>query len=480
MTRAAGEPTTAELGALAWAAMRHAAQTAPACCADGSPWTTWLFLGGRGAGKTRAGAEWVWDTAMQLGPGGRIALIAPTHHDARAVMLEGPSGLLRLPYRSGARFEPSLRRVRFPGGTIGQVFSAEEPERLRGPQFHAAWGDELCAWARAEEGLAMLRLGLRLAWPSAHASLLARDQKAQPFRPDAGWGAGRPANLLASSCAQAASDRVVSGSAPRMLLTTTPKPRRWLRRLLAEPGLVQTRAGTAANADNLAAGFEAHVRALYGGTRREAQELDGVVLDEVGALFTEEMIRQARGLALPEGQPLDVVVAVDPPAGTLDGRGRDSCGIVAAAAWTGVEGRRVFRVLGDRTVPGLSPDGWARAVIRAAEDFGARRVVAETNQGGAMVEAVLKGAGLSLPVTRVHAILSKSQRAEPVAALYEQGRVGHTPGLRALEEALMGLGEGADAGSGRDGEGGADRADALVWALTALNVSSGGPRVRGL
>lgn len=418
---------TLYLGSLIWSRIRHPAQAEPPTGADGSDWSTWLFLGGRGAGKTRAGSEWVWDEAVRLGPGGRIALIAPTHHDARAVMLEGPSGLLRLPYRSGATFSPTLRRVQFPGGAVGLVFSAEEPERLRGPQFHAAWGDELCAWVRAEEVLAMLRLGLRL------------------------------------------------GDAPRLLLTTTPKPRRWLRRLLQEPGLVETRAGTATNARHLAPGFEDHIRALYGGTRREAQELDGVVLDDIGALFTEAMMRDARAVPAPAGPPMEVVVAVDPPAGTLDGRGRDSCGIVAAASWTDPGGQRRFRVLGDRTVPGLSPDGWSRAVIRAAGDFAAHRVVAETNQGGAMVEAVLKGAGLSVPVTRVHAILSKSQRAEPVAALYEQGRVGHGPGLMALEEALMGLGEG-----GCESEGAADRADALVWAVTALNTARKGPRVRGV
>jgi len=336
------------------------------------------------------------------------------------VMVEGPSGLLNLPWRSGARYEPSLRRVRFPGGVLGLVFSAEEPERLRGPQFHCAWGDELCAWGRAEETLAMLRLGLRL------------------------------------------------GERPRAVLTSTPKPRRWLRRVLAEDGCKETRAGTAENAGNLAPGFEAQMRALYGGTRRAAQELDGVVLDDEGALFTAEMMAAARGAwsRLPWAFE-EVVVAVDPPAGTLSGRARDACGIVVA----GREERR-FVVLADRSVRGRSPEGWAAAVRRAVEDFGARRVVAETNQGGAMVETVLKGAGLTVPVERVHAVLGKAERAEPVAALYEQGRVVHAPGLQPLEEELMGLG--VEAGS-------PDRADALVWALTALTARRReGPRIRRL
>ncbi|MGZ9100090.1 MAG: terminase large subunit domain-containing protein, partial [Brevundimonas sp.] len=143
--------------ALMWRVDAHKGQTL-----ETDDWRTWVFLGGRGAGKTRAGAEWVWETAQALGKGGRIALVAPTIRDARTVMVEGPSGLLRLPYRDGARFASSKRQVTFPGGAVGMLFSAEEPERLRGPQFHAAWGDEFCAWGQAEETLAMLRLGLRL------------------------------------------------------------------------------------------------------------------------------------------------------------------------------------------------------------------------------------------------------------------------------------------------------------------------------
>ena len=431
--------------ALARAAWARAAHDGQRPRTDG--WRTWVFLGGRGAGKTRAGAEWVWETAEALGPGGRIALVGATLHDARTVMVEGPSGLLRLPFRTGARFVPSLRRVTFPGGAVGLLYSAGEPERLRGPQFHAAWGDEFCAWDYPDEALAMLRLGLRL-----------------------------------SPGAQAASDRVASVSAPKLVLTSTPKPRASLRRVLAEDGCVRTDAPTARNAAHLAPGFVAAMQALYGGTRRAAQELEGRVLEAEGALFTLAEIERARelgrtwegcdpGSSRPKGgSPLErVVVAVDPPAGTLSGRARDACGIVVA----GRRGDRVM-VLADRTARGLSPEGWAERVRRAVEAYGATRVVVESNNGGAMAEAVLKASGIAVPIRRVHASSGKVARAEPVAALYEQGRVGHAPGLAALEDELLGLGD-ADAGGASP-----DRADALVWAVTALMPAPGanrGPRV---
>ena len=423
----ADDPRTAdEAGAQAWALAAHEAQKPPVGTEDGAEWTTGVFLGGRGAGKTRAGAEWVWETAGALGGGGRIALVAPTLHDARTVMVEGPSGVLSLPWRAGAAYEPSLRRIVFPGGAQAHLFSAQEPRRLRGPQFHAAWGDEFCAWGRAEETLAMLRLGLRL------------------------------------------------GQGPRLMLTSTPKPGAALRRVLAEAGVARTHAPTWANADNLAPGFVETMQGLYGGTRREAQELEGLVLEADGALFTTAEIARAKGIFAGCGGPWDVViVAVDPPAGTLSGRARDACGIVVA-------GRRgeTAVVLTDRTVRGLSPEGWADRVRRTVEAHGAARVVVETNQGGAMAEAVLKASGLTVPIRRVHAVLGKAARAEPVAALYEQGRVAHAPGLEALEEELLGLG-GEDEGH-RGGTRSPDRADALVWAVTDLMLGPPGPRIRAL
>ncbi|WP_339872541.1 terminase family protein [uncultured Brevundimonas sp.] len=476
-------------GAEAWDRVAHDGQRAP-----GGDWTTWLFLGGRGAGKTRAGAEWVWGEAARLartvGAAGRIALVAPTLHDARAVMVEGPSGVLNLPFRSGARFEPSLRRVVFPGGVLGLIFSAREPQRLRGPQFHAAWGDEFCAWDYGRETLAMLRLGLRLGVPhSCGAAVVGPSGPPDPTRPGASRGS----------------------HSPRLMLTSTPKPGRLLRGVLDEPGLVRTDAATVTNAAHLAPGFLAAMLDLYGGTRRAAQELDGRVLEVEGALFTYAEIEKARtagrdwvpacagmsgvghdqpsgtvrgsssakrdspqdvGSTSPKGDsPMqEVVVAVDPPAGPLSGRARDACGIVVA----GRAGERVL-VLADRTVRGLSPEGWAGRVRAAVEAFGAQRVVVETNQGGAMAGAVLRAAGLAVPIRRVHAVLGKAARAEPVAALYEQGRVAHAAGLEALEEELCGL------GAEDSGRASPDRADALVWAVTDLLLERrAGPSVRVL
>jgi len=315
----------------------------------------------------------------------------------------------------------------------------------------------------------MLRLGLRLKWPlGASESLLGRGRRPSgTSRPDKAW------------------------ASPRLILTSTPKPGRVLRGVLGEDGCERTDAPTAANAGNLAPGFLAAMEGLYGGTRRAAQELEGRLLEADGALFTHAEIARAKSLfkaryrpsgylsaddggsSSPKGgSPWErVVVAVDPPAGTLSGRARDACGIVVA----GRRGDRVV-VLADWTARGLSPEGWAERVRRAVEAHGAGRVVVESNNGGAMAQAVLKASGISVPIRRVHASAGKVARAEPVAALYEQGRVAHAPGLEALEEELMGLGA-EDAGGASP-----DRADALVWAVTDLMPVPGprGPSVRVL
>ena len=407
---AALTPRERQLFAADWSLAAHRGQTAP----EGD-WRTWLVLGGRGGGKTRAGAEWTADRARETG---RIALVGQSLHDVREVMIEGPSGLRALPrYAIGGRprWEASRRRLAWPNGAVGMVFSAEDPESLRGPQFGAAWADEWCAWRRPEATLALLRMGLRL------------------------------------------------GARPRLVLTTTPKPTAALRRLLKEPGLARTDLPTAANAGNLAPAFLEGLEELYGGTRLAAQELEGKVVEGDGALFTLEMMRAARSPSPPPPAFDRVVVAVDPPCSAQG----DACGIVVVG-----RARGTAWALADRTVRGRSPQGWAGVVARAAEEFGAARVAAEANQGGEMVEAVLKAAGVACPVRRVHARTGKRARAEPVAALYEQGRVKHAAGLEALEEELMGLGV--------EGGGSPDRADALVWAVTDLLIDGAGmgPRVR--
>jgi phage terminase large subunit-like protein len=412
----------------------RAAQTPPAALADGRAWKTWLFLGGRGAGKTLAGAAWLAGQAKSVD---RLALVGPTYADVREVMIEGPSGLRGAAAAFGPegvrpRYEPSRRRLLWPNGSMAQVFTAEEPDGLRGPQFGAAWGDELCAWPEVGQVLAMLRMGLRL------------------------------------------------GEDPRLCLTTTPRFGAALRSLLGEPGLVVTRGSALDNAEHLAPGFVEGLRALYGGTRLERQEIDGEVIEALeGAVFRRADIERARALGA-DGCPgrFDrLVVAVDPPAGV----GGSACGIVVAGILGEfrVGGPRLW-VLKDETVHGLSVGGWSARVAAAAkwaEALGFTQVVAEANQGGEMVRQVLAQAGVRVPIRLVHARVGKTERAEPVALLYEQGRVAHVPGLAALEDQMLLLG-GAD---GPDSHASPDRADALVWALSALAILPYvEPRVRQL
>ncbi len=373
-----------------------------------------MLLGGRGAGKTFAGSHWITEAARNKN---RVfALVGPALHDVREVMIDGPAGLMALPEDNHRpTWEASRRRLVWPSGSVAYAFSAEDPDSLRGPQFDAAWADEFCAWRRPEAVMANLRMGLRL------------------------------------------------GSDPRLVVTTTPRPMTALKRLIADPGTRVSRAGTMANATHLAPDFLEHLRALYGGTRLEAQELEGLIVETEGALFRAEDLARARGARPPM---LDkIVLAVDPPASAHG----DACGLVVAGRY----GRMAF-VLADRSIRGLSPNGWATRAVETAVEFGANLIVAEANQGGEMVRALLNQAGGSVRVKTVHASRGKRVRAEPVAALYEQGRVIHCDAFPALEEELMALGGGGGGGASPD------RADALVWALTELmqGRNAGPPSVR--
>ena len=378
-------------------------------------WRTWLLLGGRGSGKTFAGAVWIDALARQEKR--NFALIAPALHDVREVMVEGVSGLKSLtPVGERPRWEAGRRRLVWPeSGSAAYAFSAEDPDSLRGPQFHYAWADEFCAWRNPEAVLANLRFGLRL------------------------------------------------GLEPRLTVTTTPRPIPALRKLMAEAGTVTDRAGTQANAQNLSPGFLAHLKTLYAGTRLEAQEMEGLVVEADGALFRAEDLARARGHRPAKFER--VVVAVDPPASAHG----DACGIVVA-------GRKdkVGYVLADRSARGLSPAGWARRVAETAREFDADLVLAEANQGGEMVRTLLGQADCPAQVKLVHASRSKKARAEPVALLYEQGRVVHCGDFPALEEEMLGL--------GCEGGKSPDRADALVWAITRLMLQArkAGPRMRAL
>ena len=389
----------------AWTSQARPAQLAPTV-----DWDTWLILAGRGFGKTRAGAGWVHQVAVEV-PGARIALLGATAADARAVMVEGESGLLaKAPADAGLAFEPSLRRLTWANSSTAWLYSAAEPEALRGPQFHFAWGDEVARWSKAPDALANLRLALRL------------------------------------------------GSRPQLLLTTTPRPLGWLKTLTEAAGVIVTRGATHDNAADLPGVFLSNMQRDYGGTRLGRQELGGEIIDDLeGALWTRALLEDCRTGGLPLLRR--VVVAVDPPASS--GVRADACGIVVAGL--GNDGRGY--VIADDSIQGLAPEQWAAAVVAAAQRHDADRVVAEVNNGGDMVVSVLRAVASTLPVKPVRAAVGKVARAEPVASLYAAGRVSHVGAFPALEDELCGMMIGGDyAGPGRS----PDRADALVWALTEL------------
>ncbi len=389
----------------------------PGQCPPDGDWRVWIFMGGRGAGKTRAGAEWV-RAEVEAGRARRIALIGPTLSDVREVMIEGPSGLAQLGGQV-PRYAPSRRRLTWPNGAQAYAFSAEDPDSLRGPQFDLAWVDEIAVWPHAEAVWDMLQFGLRL------------------------------------------------GTAPRVCVTTTPRPNRLIKRLVADPGVALTRARTEDN-PFLSDAFQAAVHARYGATALGRQELEGeLISDPPGALFTRTVIEANR---VEQPPPLDLVlVAVDPPATT--GPSADACGIVAVGA-AFENGRRVAFVLADASVQGLAPLDWASRAVALADRLQADTLIAEANQGGEMVREVLKLAGGKVPIRLVRATRSKTARAEPVAALYQQGRVRHVGAFRDLEDQLCAF--------GADMTGSPDRVDALVWAITDLCLRQSEPRLSRL
>lgn len=414
------EPSQRERLDTAWPVPARPDQRPP----DGD-WLVWLLLGGRGAGKTRAGAEWVRGMALGRPPFSerevsRIALVGETFTDVREVMIEGISGLLAIhPSWERPDWQPSRRRLVWGNGAVAQAFSADDPESLRGPQFAAAWSDELAKWRYAEAAWDMLQFGLRL------------------------------------------------GVQPRQVVTTTPRPIPLLRRLIAADGTAVSRATTRDNRANLAPGFLERVVGRYAGTRLGRQELEGELIeDRPDALWQRAAIEAAR---ISEPPPIGrIVVAVDPPASARSG----TCGIVAAGR--GRDGQAY--VLADGTVAAVRPDRWAAAALRLYRRLDADALIAEVNQGGDMVEAVFRQVDPGMPVTKVRATRGKWLRAEPVAALYAQGRVHHVGALPELEDELCDFGPDGLAG-GRS----PDRLDALVWAITALMLSDGGePRVRGV
>lgn len=383
-------------------------------------WFVWLILAGRGWGKTRTGAEFVRDR-VDLGIARRIALVARTAADTRDVMLEGESGLLNVfPPHQRPIYEPSKRRVTFYTGATATLYSADEPSLLRGPQHDTAWADELAAW-QYPEAWDHLVFGLRL-------------------------------------------------GVPRAVVTTTPRPTELVRALAKRPTTVLTRGSTYDNARNLARQFLAEVRAKYEGTRLGRQELYAEILDDTpGALWSRARIERAFCRTRPS--LARVVVAVDPSV-AADGGG-DECGIVAA----GLDHEGTPWALRDAS-GNLSPEAWASKACALAAELEADCLVAEANNGGALVESVLRSAWndpKKLPprIKLVHAKRGKALRAEPVAALYEQGRVRHAPGLTALEDEMC-------TWASASGDPSPNRVDALVYALTELCLSAPAASLAGV
>jgi phage terminase large subunit-like protein len=394
-------------------------QALPGQREPGGEWRTWLIMAGRGFGKTRAGAEWVLAKARAY-PGARIALIGGTIEEAAKVMIEGESGILACArLHEKLVWRPSTGKLKLPGDSLALLFSGATPGRLRGPQHHFAWADELAKWACPEESWDNLQLGLRL------------------------------------------------GADPRAIVTTTPGRSPLLKRLIADPATRQSGGRTRDN-PHLAGAFLEAVTAAYGGTRLARQELDGELIGEAdGALWARDTIEACRCAMPDRGTLKRIVVAVDPPAS----RGGDACGILVCGKLD--DGRAA--VLADCSVSGLSPRQWAGRVAAAADAWAADRVIAEANNGGEMVAEVLRTIDVHLPLRLVHASRGKGARAEPVAALFEARRCLFAGAFPELEDELAELTvEGTPKRS-------PDRADAMVWALTELMLrGAASPRIRGL
>ncbi len=402
-------------------------QLPPSLTKAGLPWSTWLILGGRGAGKTRAGAEWV--RAQALGtqplacrPCPRIALIGETLADVRSVMIEGVSGILSISNTDDRPlFEPSKKQLVWKNGSIAQMFSSEDPESLRGPQFGAAWCDELAKWRHCDMVWDMLQFGMRL------------------------------------------------GENPRQVVTTTPRPLALIKKLLEDPKCAVSRSSTFANKQNLAPAFLTSIVERYDGTRLGRQELNAEILEEqTGALWSTQSIDNYRVACAPKLNR--VLVAVDPPISS--NKDADLCGIVGVGC--GVD-KRAY-VLSDRSIGGLRPLQWATRAVELYRGLNADCLLVEINQGGEMAEHILQQVDATVPIKNVRAHRGKWMRAEPVAALYERGLVSHVGHFAELEDQMCDF--------SIDGKAFArspDRLDALVWALSELMlVQPGQPRMQRL
>ena len=385
-------------------------------------WNTWLVLAGRGFGKTRMGSEWIREnvcgsTPLSAPPTGfsRIALVAETAADARDVMVLGDSGILAChPKDFRPEWSPTNRRLTWPNGAQAWVYNATEPDQLRGPQHHAAWVDELAKFRYMQEIWDQLQFGLRL------------------------------------------------GEHPRALVTTTPRPLPLIKRLMADSDTKVTRGATLDNQANLAVNTVKQLYERYGGTRLGRQELSGEILTDIpGALWNRDMIDACRVKECPENLE-KVYVAVDPAVTNTEDS--DEHGIVVVGLARDAEGYARGYILADGSCRG-NPEEWAKKAVSLYRFWSADKIIAEKNQGGLMVESTLKAVDRAVPVELVTATRGKVVRAEPISALYEQGRIHHVGSFPVLEDqmCLFSVDFVRSAANGSP-----DRVDALVWGLTKI------------
>ena len=381
---------------------------------DDKTWTTWLYLAGRGAGKTRTAAEWLAFQASS-NPRTRWAIAAPTYSDVRDTCAEGQSGIVQVlrEYGTLKDYNRSIGELFLTNGSRIKLFSGEEPDRFRGPQFHGGWFDELAAF-KYPDAWDQYQFGLRL------------------------------------------------GDFPQTIVTTTPRPTKLIKDLIARKGVRVVRGSTFDNAKNLAPSALIELKARYENTRLGRQELYGEILDNVeGALWSREMIESAR---VTEAPPLvRVVVAIDPA--VTSSSTSDETGIVCA----GVSSAGEYYILDDKSLR-ASPDKWARQAVNLYHEHKADKIVAETNNGGDMVIMLLKQVDAGIATKKVTATRGKQLRAEPISSLYEQGKVHHIGYFPELESQMC---EWTPLSNESP-----DRLDALVWALTELN--SGGSSMLAL
>lgn len=386
-------------------------------------WDYWLYMAGRGAGKTRSGAEWVRDQ-IENHHCMRVALVGPTAADVRDVMSEGESGIISISTGDFLpKYEPSKRRLLWPNGATAMMYSAEEPERLRGPQHEKAWCDELAAW-KSPETWDMLQFGMRL------------------------------------------------GRRPQTIVTTTPKPTPFVKRILKLQGLIRSGGSMLDNRANLPDSFIRAVLDRYQGTRLGKQEIEGMYLDNIeGALFSEEHIMRRQEPMKPEAYDR-VCIAVDPAVSA--GEGSDETGIIVCGSYN--DGKNAD-VLEDASGH-YKPNEWADRVVGLYREWKADKVLGEVNNGGDLVEYTLRHAtgGQHIPFLKLHSSRGKRLRAEPVGALYEQHRVFHTRYFEQLEEQMVTFNPEALARKGES----PDRVDALVFCLTWLIIDRRQARVRFL